>query len=416
MTLRRIAPNEPLWAQAPHDLSGVTEIVEAVRAGGDAAVARFAQRFGDPPPRRISPDEMASAADAVDVQTLELIRRAAKRIRRFAQAQRAALHDVAIATHGMEIGHRAIPLERAGIYVPGGRYPLPSTVLMCAIPARVAGVASVVLCTPNASAQTLAAAHEAGVDACYEIGGAQAIAAMAFGTETIPKVDLIAGPGNAYVTAAKRQVYGVCGVDMLAGPSELVVIASAGARADLVAADLLAQAEHDPMARVMLLTDDAALADSVDAILQQRLATLSTADTARAALEGSGCCAILPLDRAVERANAIAPEHLALHGAAAESLEPGLHSYGSLFVGPLAAQAFGDYGIGANHVLPTGGSARFTSGLSVLTFLKLRTYLRSGTMLDSEIVHDTAAFARIEGLTAHGEAALQRLPEPIARG
>ena len=309
MMLRRISEDEPLWAKGPQDLSSVTEIVEAVRAEGDAAVARFAQRFGDPPPRLVSPDEMASAADAADLRTLELIRRAAKRIRRFALAQRTALHDVAIATHGMEIGHRAIPLERAGIYVPGGRYPLPSTVLMCAIPARVAGVAEVVLCTANASTQTLAAAHEAGVDACYEIGGAQAIAAMAFGTETIPKVDLIAGPGNAYVTEAKRQVYGVCGVDMLAGPSELVVIASAGARADLVAADLLAQAEHDPMARVMLLTDDAALADSVDVTLQRRLATVSTADTARASLERSGCCVIVPLDRAVERANAIAPEH-----------------------------------------------------------------------------------------------------------
>jgi histidinol dehydrogenase len=409
MTLRRIAADEPLWAKGPQDLSSVTEIVEAVRTEGDTAVARFAQRFGDPPPRRISPDEMANAAVAVDAQTLEVIRRAAERIRRFAVAQRAALHDVAIATHGMEIGHRAIPLERAGIYVPGGRYPLPSTVLMCAIPARVAGVARVVLCTPNASAQTLAAAHEAGVDLCYEIGGAQAIAAMAFGTETIPKVDLIAGPGNAYVTAAKRQVYGVCGVDMLAGPSELVVIASAGAQADLVAADLLAQAEHDPMARVMLLTDDAALADCVDAALQRQLATVSTADTARASLERSGCCATLPLERAVERANAIAPEHLALHGTAAESLEPRLHSYGSLFVGALAAQALSDYGIGPNHVLPTGGSARFTSGLSVLTFLKLQTYLRSGTMLEPEIIHDTAAFARIEGLTAHGEAALQRV-------
>jgi histidinol dehydrogenase len=409
MTLRRIAEDEPLWTKGPQDVSSVTEIVEAVRAGGDAAVARFAQRFGDPPPRRIFPDEMANAADALETPALEVIRRAAERIRRFAQAQRAALHDVAIATHGMEIGHRAIPLERAGIYVPGGRYPLPSTVLMCAIPARVAGVAAVALCTPNASSQTLAAAHEAGVDACYEIGGAQAIAAMAYGTETVRKVDLIAGPGNAYVTAAKRQVYGACGVDMLAGPSELVVIASAGARADLVAADLLAQAEHDPMARVMLLTDDAALAESVEATLQRRLATLSTADTARASLQRSGCYAILPLDRAVERANAIAPEHLALHGAAAESLEPRLHSYGSLFVGALAAQAFSDYGIGPNHVLPTGGSARFTSGLSVLTFLKLRTYLRSGTTLDSDIVHDTAAFAGIEGLTAHGEAALQRV-------
>jgi histidinol dehydrogenase len=158
----------------------------------------------------------------------------------------------------------------------------------------------------------------------------------------------------------------------------------------------------------MLLTDDASLADSVDAALQRRLTSLSTADTARASLERSGCCAILPLDRAVERANAIAPEHLALHGAAAESLQPRLHSYGSLFVGALAGEAFSDYGIGPNHVLPTGGSARFTSGLSVLTFLNLRTYLRSGTTLDADIIRDTAAFAQIEGLAAHGEAALQR--------
>jgi histidinol dehydrogenase len=410
MTLRRISSAEPLWAATPRDLSSVTEIVEGVRVGGDAAVACFAQRFGDPPPRRVSSDEMASAADALEAPARELIRRAAERIRRFALAQRAALRDVAIATHGMEIGHRAIPLERAGIYVPAGRYPLPSTVLMCAIPARVAGVATVVMCTPKASPQTLAAAREAGVDVCYEIGGAQAIAAMAFGTETIAKVDLIAGPGNAYVTEAKRQVYGVCGIDMLAGPSELLVIASAGAGADLVAADLLAQAEHDPLARVMLLTDDAALADCVDAALQRRLPTISTRDTARASLERNGCCAVLPLDRAVERANAIAPEHLALHGTAAESLEPRLHSYGSLFVGTLAAEAFSDYGIGPNHVLPTGGSARFTSGLSVLSFLQMRTYLRSGTTLDPDIIDDTAAFARIEGLAAHGDAALQRKP------
>jgi histidinol dehydrogenase len=409
MMLRRISAHEPVWTNGPQDVSAVTEIVNAVRVGGDAAVARFAQRFGDPPPRRISPEQIANAADAVDLQTIEVIRRTSQRIRRFALAQREALHDLATTAHGMEMGHRAIPVERVGIYVPGGRYPLPSTVLMCAIPARIAGVAQVVLCTPKASAQTLAAAHEAGVDACYEIGGAQAIAAMAFGTETIPKVDLIAGPGNAYVTAAKRLVFGVCGVDMLAGPSELVVIASAGARADLVAADLLAQAEHDPLARVMLLTDDAALADSVDAALKRRLATLSTADTARASLERSGCCVIVPLDRAVERANAIAPEHLALHGPAAESLEPRLHSYGSLFVGAMAAEVFSDYGIGPNHVLPTGGSARFTSGLSVMTFLKLRTYLRSGVMLDSAVIDDTAAFAQLEGLAAHGEAALQRV-------
>jgi histidinol dehydrogenase len=410
MTLRRIATDEPLWANEPRDISAVTEIVDAVRAEGDAAVARFAQRLGDPPPRRVSPDEMAGAADALDVQTLAVIRRAAQRIRRFALAQREALHDLATTAHGMEMGHRAIPIERVGIYVPGGRYPLPSTVLMCVIPARVAGVAEVVLCTPKASPETLAAAHEVGVDVVYHVGGAQAIAAMAFGTETIPKVDLIAGPGNAYVTAAKRLVSGVCGIDMLAGPSELVVIASAGARANLVAADLLAQAEHDPLARVMLLTDDAALAESVDAALNRRLATLSTADTARASLERTGCCVIVPLDGAVERANAIAPEHLALHGAAAESLELRLHSYGSLFVGAMAAEVFSDYGIGPNHVLPTGGSARFTSGLSVMTFLKLRTYLRSGAMLDSAVIRDTAAFAQLEGLTAHGDAAMQRVP------
>ncbi len=408
MRLRRLAPGEAAWSDASFDASGVDEIVAAVRSGGDAAVARFAARFGDPPPRRISKDEMAAAARAVDPSTRGLLRTTHARIARFARAQRAALGDVSVPAGGMRAGHRAVPVRSAGIYVPGGRYPLASTVLMCATPARVAGVERVVLCTPDASPPTLAAASEAGVDECFEIGGAQAIAAMAYGTETVPRVDLVVGPGNAYVAAAKRAVFGSCGIDTIAGPSELVVIASRDARADLIAADLLAQAEHDPMARVMLLADDAMLADAVDAQIDTQLEHLPTAPVAAEALRRQGCCAVLPLERAAERANALAPEHLALHGAAAEALEPRLHAYGSLFAGSMAGEAFGDYGTGPNHVLPTGGAARFSSGLSVLTFLTIRTYLRSSRPPDARLIEDVAAFAGAEGLVAHRRAALLR--------
>lgn len=386
----------------------VSEIVERVRFGGDAAVAELADRFADPLPRTIEREQMREAYDSLDCAFRNAIEGAANRIAAFARAQRAAVTDLTIEIPGGRIGHRFQPIRRAGVYVPGGRHPLPSSLLMCAIPARVAGVSYVVACSPSATPETLAAAHIAGVDAFYVVGGAQAIAALAFGTQMIPSVDLIVGPGNAYVTAAKRLVYGVCGIDALAGPSEILILASGDANAELVAADLLAQAEHDVLACAVLLTDDPTFADAVDSEIEAQLESLTTAKVARPALAAYGGCAVLPLDAAFNIANELAPEHLHLQGACAEMLAGSATCYGELFIGSQAAEVFGDYGIGPNHVLPTNGSARFSQGLSVLTFLTLRTFQQMNASPNGRLIEETALLAEAEGLPAHGRSALLR--------
>jgi len=405
--LRRIEP-ETMQATSPDDLPDVGETMRDVRRNGDAAVARAAARFGDPAPRIIGREELAPACERVDTALLAALEGAAGRIRAFASLQRSALRDVATTAGGFELSHRVVPVRSAGIYAPAGRYPLLSSLLMGAIPARVAGVERVVVCTPRASDAMLAAAFVAGADCVYEAGGAQAIAALAYGTESIAAVDAVAGPGNRYVAAAKRAVAGVCAIDALAGPSEVVIVASGDADARLVAADLLAQAEHDADACASLLTDDAAFAGAVDAELARQLAALATADVARAAIERNGRCAVLALDAAIELANALAPEHLELQGARAEALAGRARCYGALFVGSGAAEVFGDYGIGPNHVLPTGGTARFAGGLSVFTFLAVRTVMRSAGTLDPQLVAETAELAHAEGLDAHRRAALAR--------
>ena len=299
-------------------------------------------------------------------------------------------------------------MSRAGIYVPGGRYPLPSSLLMCAIPARVAGVERTVVCTPRADATVVAAARLAGVDELFEVGGAQAIAALAYGTQTIDPVDLIVGPGNAYVASAKRAVYGACAIDAIAGPSELLIVACDDADAAWVAADLVAQAEHDPLARATLLTDSADFATRVEEAIEDALATLPTAAVARAAFENLGRFAIVPMSDAAAWVNRIAAEHVHLQGARAESLAADVTVYGALFVGARAAEVFGDYGLGPNHVLPTGGSARFASGLSVFTFLNVRTIARVRGRLDPNVIAQSARIASAEGLEGHRRAALLR--------
>ncbi|MGC2129358.1 MAG: histidinol dehydrogenase [Candidatus Aquilonibacter sp.] len=337
----------------------VQPIIAAVRERGDAALAEYARAFGDPPPRLISRDEIEAAYAKSDSALRDALAGAALRIERFARAQRDALADVAIREGELELGHRVVPLERVGIYVPAGRHPLPSSLLMGAIPARVAGVRERAVCTPRAAREVLAAAHVAGVDEVFEVGGAQAIAALAYGTQSIPRVDLIVGPGNAYVTAAKRAVFGVCGIDALAGPSEIAIVASADANADLVAADMLAQAEHDPDARALLITDDRTFARAVGERIDERLTRLDTAPTARTSLERSGGFVVLALEDAPGFCNRLAPEHLSLQGTRAEALASRCSTYGTLFIGEAAAEVFGDYGSGPNHVLHTGGTARF---------------------------------------------------------
>jgi histidinol dehydrogenase len=399
----------PRTAVDSETLAQAATIVEDVRSRGEMAVRAHAERLGDRAPGeplRLERAAMQQALHTLPKPQRSLLEAAAARIRNFARAQRDGLAPLDIAVPGGRAGHRWLPVQTAGAYAPGGRYPLPSSVLMTAIPARVAGVATVCLATPRPTPLMLAAAAIADVDLVLPIGGAQAIAALAFGTLG-PRADMIVGPGNRWVTAAKRLLVGEVGIDGLAGPSELLVIADATANPEWLAADLLAQAEHDDDAAVTLLTTCPQLPAKIEAELTRQLASLPTADTARASLRRHGTIALAPsLDAAVGAANAFAPEHLQLCVAEAATIAPQLRAYGSLFVGVRSAEVFGDYGIGPNHVLPTGGTARFAAGLSVLHFLRPSTWLEITD--PTAIAADVGAFAELEGLAGHGRAAMLR--------
>ena len=390
-------------------LRQATAIVEDVRARGETALREHSERLGDVHPGATLLLDREALGDALETMTAEesdLLDRVAHRIRRFAEAQRGTLSDLDIKIPGGRAGHHWLPVASAGAYAPGGRHPLPSSVLMTVIPARVAGVKTVWVASPRPTPVTLAAAAVAGADGLLAVGGAQAIASLAFGTLT-PACDLVVGPGNRWVTAAKKHLYGEIGIDGLAGPSEIVVISDGEADPDLVAADLLAQAEHDADAVPMLITTSSELADRVEDAMTSQLSDLPTAPTARAALDGGFCAVVANLDEAVKLSEHIGPEHLALHVADANALSEILTHYGSMFVGSSSAEAYGDYGVGPNHVLPTGGGARFQSGLSVATFLKTPTWLELED--PSVIAADSARLARIEGLEAHAIAAERRV-------
>jgi phosphoribosyl-ATP pyrophosphohydrolase/phosphoribosyl-AMP cyclohydrolase/histidinol dehydrogenase len=389
----------------PDTLRSAADIVEDVRVNGEPALRRHGERFGDLEPHGQivhGPDALAGAAASLDDDELRLLERVAERIRRFAEEQRRGLGDLDVPVAGGRAGHRWVPVASVGAYAPGGLHPLPSSVLMTVIPARVAGVGQVWLASPHPTPVTLAAAAVAGADGLLAIGGAQAIAALAFGTVS-PACDLVVGPGNKWVTAAKKHLYGEVGIDGLAGPSEILVIADGSADPELVAADLLAQAEHDTDAIPVLITTSEALADAVEHAITGQLADLPTSDVASAALGNGFTLVIDSLSEAVAASEQVAPEHLALHVDDPGDLLDGLGAYGSVFVGGASAEAFADYGVGPNHVLPTGGGARFQSGLSVFTYLKAPTWSR----LDdpSPLVEDTMLLARLEGLEAHARAA-----------
>ena len=414
MTLKRIVArdigrarfdpiDEPTRARA-------ATILADVREGGALAVREHAERLGDIRPggalviERAELDKALSELPKTDRETLE---RTAERITVFAQAQLRALVPVDIAVDSGRAGHEVRPMRAAGCYAPGGRFPLPSSVLMTAVTARVAGVRDVIVASPRPTQVTLAAAAIAKADALLCVGGAQAIGAFAYGAGVVTPRDVIVGPGNRWVTAAKQLVAGIVAIDMLAGPSELVVIADDSARADVIAADLLAQAEHDVDALPVLVTTSAPLADAVDAELTRQLATLPTRETARYALERGFCVLVRDLDEAAAASDMLAPEHLELQVRDIPALRAKLHAFGALFLGAGAAEVFGDYGVGPNHVLPTGGSARFTGGLSVLTFLRVRTWLAMDHA-SSALIDDAACLARLEGLEAHARAAEAR--------
>ena len=386
-------------------LSDAAAIVEDVRRRGEDAIRHHGERLNDLEPGDrivIDHDELASALDKIDRSTRGLLERVAGRIRRFAEAQRSCLLDLDVEIPGGRGGHRWLPMDAAGAYAPGGRYPLPSSVLMTVIPARVAGVEEVWVASPRPTPVTLAAAAVAGADGLLAVGGAQAIAALAFGVFS-PPCDVVVGPGNRWVTAAKKHLFGEIGIDGLAGPSEIVVIADGTSDPRLVAADLLAQAEHDPDAVPILITDEPHLVLQVEEILTKELVSLSTAEVASAALDGGYAIVVEDLAEAVDLCDLIAPEHLALHVAASHTIAKRISAYGSLFIGDTSAEVFADYGAGPNHVLPTGGGARFQSGLSVATFLRSPTWM---TINRPEMVSgDAARFARLEGLQAHARAA-----------
>lgn len=412
--LKRVEPDQLRRASRrgidPAVMKTAIDIVEDVRRGGEPSLRRHAEALGDIRPGQdlvIDQDALSKAAEQLPQTQLSALERASRRIEVFAKSQREGLHDLDMKVEGGRAGHRWIPVTSVGAYAPGGRHPLPSSVLMTVIPARVAGVEEVWAASPHPTPATLAAAAMAGADGLLRVGGAQAVAALAFGVAT-PACDLIVGPGNTWVTAAKKHLYGEVGIDGLAGPSEIMVIADEGADPSLVAADLLAQAEHDVDAMPMLITTSSAVADAVDGRIEDQLADLPTSGTARAALANGFTTIVTDLSEAGSLADLLAPEHLALHVEAAEQVAATLRSYGSVFVGAGSAEAFADYGVGPNHVLPTGGGARFQSGLSVETFLRSPTWSR----LDdpSRLIEDTVLLARMEGLEAHARAAEKRSP------
>ena len=415
--LRRVDPHKLESPSTPVDdetLASARRIVDEVRAGGDAAVRACAERFGELEPADplvIEERALSRAADGLARDERALLERMAERVRAFAHGQRAALEDVTLPIPGGRVGHSITPIDRVGCYAPGGRYPLPSSVIMTAMTARVAGVAEVWVASPRPRPIMLAAAAIAGADAFLAAGGAHAVAALAYGTESVPAVDLIVGPGSQWVSAAKQLVFGRCGIDMLAGPTELVVLADDAADPALVAADLLAQAEHAPDARPMLVTTGSGVANAVEAELESQLATLPTAAVAREALRGGFVVECDGVEDGLAVCDALAPEHLALHVRAADRLASRPRHYGALFVGAGASEVLGDYGAGPNHVLPTGGAARYVGGLSVLQFLRMRTWMRiDDPVAAEELSRDAAALARIEGLEAHARAAERRLP------
>ncbi len=415
--LRRVAPPDLAGAvrQDPVDretLEAALRIVEDVRLRGEAALIEHARRLGDLDQggRLIyDGDDLRHALNLLTAAEHELLERTAERIRNFAAAQRAALSEITVPVPGGRAGHTVSAVGRAGCYAPGGRFPLPSSVLMTAVTARAAAVPDVWVASPRPAPITLGAAAVAGASALLAAGGAQAVAALAFGAGRVPACDVVVGPGNRWVTAAKQLVSGRVRIDMLAGPSELVVFADATADPALVAADLLAQAEHDPDAIPALVTTSAELAAAVDAALASQLETLPTAENARRALANGFAVLVASLEEGADACDLLAPEHLEIMTAEDAWLTVRLAHYGALFVGPRSAEVIGDYGAGPNHVLPTGRTARFSGGLSVLDFLRVRTWLELDELPGArELARDAAALARLEGLEAHARAADRR--------
>ncbi len=401
----------------PNIDESVYSIIRGVREKGDKAIRDFTKEFDKTEVRelRVKKADISQAIDMLGEGLNRAVSSSARRAKTFAQSQLKPIKDFRFEIEtGVICGQVVNPIERVGVYVPGGRYPLVSSVIMGVVPAQVAGVDEICLCSPpdksgKVHESILGAAGLLGVEEIYCVGGAQAIAAMAYGTETVKRVDKIVGPGNKYVTQAKKAVYGVTGIDFVAGPTEVLIIADESADAELIAADLLAQAEHDVEAIPVLVTTARTLYDRVEAEIKKQLEKLDTAKTARVALENNGVCIIATdIEEAISIANEQAPEHLELQIKKPGDWTRKLKNYGSLFIGEYAAEVLGDYSSGLNHTLPTNRAARYTAGLSVFDFIRLQTTLQVDKKGFRKIASDAEILARAEGLNAHAAAVRMR--------
>ena len=396
----------------------VADIIKTVRQNGDAALLDYTERFDKVrlSALQVTPEEIDEAVALVDEKFLQVLKLAAKNIRKFHEKQ-VRTGFIINDENGIVTGQKIIPVDRAGLYVPGGTAAYPSTVLMDAIPAKIAGCPEVVMVTPpgkdgKVNPVILAAAHIAEVDKIFKVGGAQAIAALAYGTESVPKVDKIVGPGNAFVAEAKKQVFGAVSIDMIAGPSEILIVADGASNPRHVAADLLSQAEHDKLASAVLVTDSMELAKAAQAELEVQIPLLSRSEIARASIDNNGKIIVADdLKTVIEIANEIAPEHLELCVDNPFDYLDGIRHAGSIFMGRYCPEALGDYLSGANHTLPTGGTAKFSSPLSVDDFVKKTQYTYYTRDALAKVAQEVAYFATQEGLTAHAKSATVRTEE-----
>lgn len=414
-------PNSEIFARSvpKTDVAGtVAEIIKNVRENGDEALFEYCEKFDKAQlsSLAVTKEEIDEALSLVEPEFLEILEKAAKNIRKF-HSRQVRNSFIINDEDGIVIGQKIIPVDRAGLYVPGGTAAYPSTVLMDAIPAKIAGCREVVMVTPptkdgKVNPVILAAAYVAGIDRIFKVGGAQAIAALAYGTQSIPKVDKIVGPGNAFVAEAKKQVFGVVSIDMIAGPSEILIVADGKSNPAYIAADLLSQAEHDKMASAVLVTDSAELARNVSTELEKQIPLLERREIARESIDVNGKIIVADtLDAAIEIANEIAPEHLELCVDNPFDKLDSIRHAGSIFMGRNCPEALGDYFAGPNHTLPTSGTAKFSSPLSVDDFIKKTQYTYYTKDALKKVAFDVAAFAKKEGLTAHAKSAVIRVED-----
>jgi len=384
-------------------ISSVDAIAQEVKKNGDHAVKKYVKQFDgeDLDDFLVSSEEILDAYKKVDKETIVAIKKSIQNVKKFSEKQFKCLKSLKTKIDDNELGHNIIPIDGVGCYIPGGNYPLMSSAVMTIVPAKVAGVKEVIACSPKIRPEIIVACDLAGADKIYRVGGVQAIAAMAYGTQSIVKVNKIVGPGNKYVTAAKKYVFGEVGIDFLAGPSEVMIIADETAKADFVAADMLAQCEHDIDARAFLVTTSANFAQQVEICAEKQLESLQTKEIALKSFEKSFAIVVDSIDEAIELSNNKAPEHLELCFENAKKFVNKFTNYGSLFIGNYSAEVFGDYCSGTNHVLPTNEVSKYSGGLSVFDYVKIQTYQIISPKGNRNICEFTSQLAEKEGLFAH---------------